>query len=231
MYVGYMYGSSGSLASNRQNTTDSTIKGVIDTWYDKTIEPSYNGYVSKTAIYCNDRANEGYSTSTKFYYAAYKRLVDAKAPSYKCGNNASGSLYSGTNGASTADKFTASTSTGNGKLTNPVALMTADEVAFAGGKYGTNAPAYYYYNAAGGSVTGSTWWWTMSPSYFNWLSSSSSSTYASVFVVGGSGSFPGRLSYDRVNYTRVVRPVVSLKSSVLVTGGTGTASDPYEVTI
>ena len=203
-----MYGSSGSVSSNRNNTTNSTIKGVIDTWYNSAIKPSYNGYVSKTAIYCNDRANEGYSTSSTFYYAAYKRLVDAKAPSYKCGNSASGSLYSGTNGASTADKFTASTSTGNGKLTNPVALMTADEVAFAGGKNGTNAPAYYYYNAAGGSVTGSTWWWTMSPYGFYW--SSSGSYISSVFYVYGS-VYPGYLTNNHVRNAYGVRPVISLE--------------------
>ena len=33
MYVGYMYGTSGSLVNNRTNTTNSTIKDKIDTWY------------------------------------------------------------------------------------------------------------------------------------------------------------------------------------------------------
>ena len=33
MYVGYMYGTSGSQVNNRTNTNSSTIKGVIDTWY------------------------------------------------------------------------------------------------------------------------------------------------------------------------------------------------------
>jgi len=71
-------------------------------------------------------------------------------------------------------------------------------------------------------------YWTMSPSYFT---VSSSYSWAIVFYVGGSGSDPGNLIDDYVNITRVVRPVVSLKSSVLVTGGTGTASDPYTLSM
>ncbi len=223
MYVGYMYGSSGDLASNRNNAINSTIKGVIDIWYDNTIEPSYDSYVSRTAIYCNDRANEDYNTSSRFSYATSKRLADAKAPSYKCGNNASGNLYTGTNGASDSDKFTASTSTGNGKLTNPIALMTADELVFAGGRYSTSAPAYYYYNAAGGSVTGSTWWWTMSP--YSWDKSGG----ANVIRVRGTGT-PGYLLNRNVYVTDGgVRPVLSLKSCVKWKSGDGTSDNPYTV--
>ena len=126
--------------------------------------------------------------------------------------------------ASVADKFSKTTgSGGNGKLTYPVGLITADEIAFAGGKAGTNSPnTYYYLNSVGGSVTGSNWWWTMSPYRAN------SSSNASVFGVGGSSN-PGYLSYYVVNYSYAVRPVVSLKSNVLVSGGNGTASNPYIV--
>jgi len=52
-----------------------------------------------------------------------------------------------------------------------------------------------------------------------------------VFIVRGS-SLPGYLnSTDVGNSSGVVRPVVSLKSSVLVTGGSGTGSDPYTLTM
>ena len=236
MYVGYMYGSSGSLASNRTNTTNSSIKTTIDAWYNGSLNAKtdaagnkYDKYVSRTAIYCNDRALEGaYSTSSSFNYAGYYRLVNGKQPSYKCGNNVSGTLYGNSDNA---DRFSASSSTtytngvsaGNGKLQYPVAMMTADEIAFAGGVSASNAPTWYYYNSTGGSVTGSTWWWTMSPYYWN-------SSYAHVFVVYGS-STPGYLSYYWVSYTYAVRPVVSLKSCTLASGGNGTVSNPYEVTI
>ena len=135
------------------------------------------------------------------------RLGSNKTPKYDC--------------AATEDKFTADSSTGNGKLTYPIALMTADEVSFAGGLYGTNAPTWYYYNSANGSSTGLTWWWLLSPG--NWDGS-----YAYVFRVYGSSN-PGYLLNNNVNSANGVRPAVSLKSCVKTSGGDGSANSPYTI--
>ena len=203
-YVSYMYGSTGSIPNARTNQTNSsTIKGVIDTWYAKNMT-SYTKYLSTTAVYCNDRT---YTVSDSTYFGAYTRLADNKTPSYDC--------------SATEDKFTVDTSTGNGKLTYPIALMTADEVSFAGGLAGTNAPTWYNYNSANGSSTGSTQWWLLSPSYW-------SSSYACVFSVYGS-SHPGFLVVDFVYDTHGVRPAVSLKSCIKYSTGNGSASDPYTI--
>ena len=210
MYVGYMYGTSGSLVNNRTNTNNSTIKGIIDTWYENNLKTNYTKYLSPTAVYCNDRSNPagGYNTgSTSFYYGGYTRLISNKTPTYDC--------------TDTNDKFTVDTSTGNGKLTYPIALMTADEVSFAGGLWATNAQTWYYYNSAKGSSTGSTWWWLLSPSF--WYGGD-----AGVFSVGGS-SYPGYLSDTYVSSTGGVRPAVSLKSCVKTSGGDGSAGAPYTI--
>ena len=210
MYVGYMYGTSGSLVNNRTNTNNSTIKTTIDTWYTRNLEAKgYTKYISTTAVYCNDRSvTKGtYSTSSSFDYAAYTRLAPNKTPSYDC--------------ATAEDKFTADSSTGNGKLTYPIALMTADEVSFAGGLFVKNAPTWYYYNSANGSSTGLTWWWLLSPG--NWDGS-----YAYVFRVYGSSN-PGYLLNNNVNSANGVRPAVSLKSCVKTSGGDGSASAPYTI--
>ena len=211
MYVGYMYGTSGSLESNRTNTNNSTIKQVIDTWYQNNLEAKgYTKYLSTTAVYCNDRSNPagGYNTgNTSFNYGARTRLDTNKTPTYDC--------------TDINDKFTVDTSTGNGKLTYPIALMTADEVSFAGGLYGTNAPTWYYKNSANGSSTGSTWWWLLSPDY--WYNS-----FARVFGVRGS-SGPGRLNSNGVVSNSGVRPAVSLKSCIKYSTGNGSASDPYTI--
>ena len=209
MYVGYMYGTSGSLANNRLNTNNSSIKDKIDTWYEQNMT-SYTKYLSTTAVYCNDRSNPagGYNTgSTAFYYGGYTRLITNKAPTYDC--------------TDTNDKFTVDTSTGNGKLTYPIALMTADEVSFAGGLIWTNAPTWYYYNSAKGSSTGSTWWLLLSPDY--WFGGD-----AYVFLVYGS-SDPGLLGYGDVSNAVGVRPAISLKSCVKTSGGDGSASAPYTI--
>ena len=86
MYVGYMYGTTGSLASNRTNTNDSTIKKAIDTWYESNLT-SYASYLSTTAVYCNDRniGSGTYNTgSTNFYFGPYTRLTTNKTPTYDC---------------------------------------------------------------------------------------------------------------------------------------------------
>ena len=227
MYVGYMYGTSGSLVNNRTNINNSTIKTTIDNWYTSNLEAKgYTKYLSTTAVYCNDRSNpaSGYNTGkTSFNYGARTRLDTYKTPTYDC--------------TDTNDKFTVDTSTGNGKLTYPIALMTADEVSFAGGLYANyNANAWYFRNAKEGTLTtsssstdasysstGLTYWWLLSPFY--WFGSSAR---ASVFYVGGS-SLPGFLGDYFVDGTRGVRPAVSLKSCVKTSGGDGSAGTPYTI--
>ena len=205
-YVSYMYGSLGSVENARANTNNSTIKGVIDTWYKNNLNTNYGKYISTTAVYCNDRTYTISGSNTLF--GAYTRLRTNKTPTYDC--------------TDTNDKFTVDTSTGNGKLKYPIALMTADEVSFAGGLWVTNAPTWYYYNSANGSSTGTNWWWSLSPYNLN------GSGYAAVFGVNGS-SYPGRLNGSDVNLTNGVRPAISLKSCVKTSGGDGSASAPYTI--
>ena len=209
MYVGYMYGTSGSLESNRANTNNSTIKEVIDSWYASNMT-SYAKYLSETAIYCSDReVGEGTYTATglKFYYAPYTRIDTNKAATYGC--------------TATEDKFTVDSAAGNGKLTYPIALMTVDELVFAGGAYREeSALTWYYYNSVKGSSTGKISWWLMSP--YDWGANSS------VFRTYGSDS-PGFLYARRVDDTLGVRPVISIKGNNLWKSGDGTASSPYEI--
>ena len=206
-YVSYMYGSLGSIANARTNQTNpSTIKTTIDNWYKINLEAKgYTKYLSTTAVYCNDRTYIVELSDT--YFGASTRVGRNKTPSYDC--------------ATTEDKFTVDTSTGNGKLTYPIALMTADEVSFAGGLYGNNAPTWYYYNSANGSSTGKTYWWLLSPSSWN-------GNGASVFAVNGS-SYSGKLYSGYVSSASGVRPALSLKSCVKYASGDGSASAPYTI--
>ena len=152
------------------------------------------------------------SGSSSFYYGAHTRLGTNPAPTYVC--------------SQLNDRFTTSTTTGNGELYNassvesPIGLITADEVSYAGGLYGTDNTSYYIYQNAS---SGASYWWTMSPSYWSGMN-------AYVFLVGGS-SDGGRFNYSNVSYTRGVRPVVSLKSCVQWSLGNGTTATPYQVRI
>ena len=203
-YVGYMY----TLGEQYGTGTNSPIKTTIDNWYVSNLN-SYSGYISKTAIYCNDRTvgiGTWSATGSTFRYAARTRLYTNKTPTFTCSN--------------ANDRFTASTSTGNGKLTYPIGLITADEISYAGGLWATTNSNYYI---AQNASSGASLWWTMSP--FDWDSYNGN---ASVFEVGGSYS-TGNLNFNYVDGTIGVRPVISLKSCVLASGGSGTASDPYTV--
>ena len=209
-YVGYMYGDTdATLEEARTNTNNSTIKTAIDNWYASNMT-SYTKYLSTTAVYCNDRelaSGAKYSISLGFLYAAYTRLYTNKTPTYDCTNN--------------NDKFTVDASSGNGKLKYPIALMTADEIAYAGGVNGTNAPMWYYTNSSLESSTGTTDWWSLSPDgWYGFIAYS--------WSVSGS-DYPGNLHGNYVYNPRGVRPAVSLKACVQWKSGDGSAYDPYEI--
>ena len=208
MYVGYMYGTSGSLALNRDNTNNSTIKTYIDNWYNNNLS-SYSKYISTEAVYCNDRqlaSGQTYSTRSNFNYAPNGRLATNKTPTYNCTNS--------------KDAFSGSNS--EAKLTYPIGLMTTDEIAFAGGVWKTNAPTWYYKNSTGESITGSTDWWSLSPMGWEGHFSSSWRVYGS--------SNPGYLFNNVVNNAPIgVRPAISLKSCIKYSTGNGTPEIPYEI--
>ena len=221
MYVGYMYGISGSLENNRLNTNNSTIKIAIDTWYKDNMIP-YTKYLSTTAIYCNDRSivsgqyNLGNST---FTFGAQYRLQQNNVPSYDCGSDAKGSWFD--TKQSSSDMFTTPNlnNVGNGKLTYPIALITADELVYAGGKMYANALNYIYYNSNNKSSTGVESIWTMTP--ISWFESAAVS-----FANTGSDN-PGYLGIGSVNYSGSLRPVISIKKDLIYKSGDGSAENPY----
>ena len=215
-YVGYMYGTSGSssYAETHKNTNNSTIKTYLDNWYNSNLS-SYADYIEDT-IYCNDRSissitgsmgeltftNEGYGTKNTGYASSERNNLN-HSPSLKCSN--------------VNDRFTVSTSKGNGALTVPIGLLTTDEVAFAGayvndlmsGTYITNGSYYLYL---------SDWCWTMTPSNFAGGSADVDEVYNDGYVD----------SYASVDYDNAVRPVVSLNADA-ITGGDGTMNNPFTV--
>jgi hypothetical protein len=90
-------------------------------------------------------------------------------------------------------------------------MLTADEVCMAGGVFNTNNTSYYLY-------TGDNWW-LGSPSDMG-------SSYAYGFSVYSDGKVS---SNGVVSSTYGLRPVISLKSTVKVSGGDGTSADPYVI--
>ena len=195
--------SSNSLLTAQTNKTDSPIKTKLDNWY-KTNMMSYSDKLADET-FCSDRSitsGSGYLTTPTTIYGAFNRLQDNKTPSLKCSQD--------------NDKFKVSNESAN--LNYPVALITADEVAMAGGRtyyngaYSPNSN-YYLYNGK--------YFWTLSPSNFF-----SNSSYASVWAVMPSGSLT---PWSDVTSSFGVRPVINLKSDILITKGDGSALSPFVI--
>lgn len=204
-----------------KNVRDSNAKRQLDLWYqNKLMNNLNNGKMVSTylvdEVFCNDRRiynpytngsytlnnsfNSGYLLTTHTYYAARTRLIDAVSP------NKMATLSCEKNDAFTVTE----TSTTNGKLTYPIGLITADEVAFAGGKYNEKNENFY--------LKTNGYYWTMSPSTF-------SSTEC---VAGQLNVRPnGLLINNRVTFSRGLRAVINLKSDVKIQQGDGTTSNPY----
>ena len=154
MYVGFMY-TSGQVHGTG---TDSTIKDVLDGWYTSNLS-SYASKIDGNAGFCGDRSPYSRSLSngsfiytsgggigtTSTYYGGFVRLDNSKNPTFECANS--------------SDLYTTSGSIqGNKALTNPIGLISMDEVRYAGG-YRANNTSYYLYTGQD--------YFTMSPSSFD----------------------------------------------------------------
>ena len=205
--------------STRTNELSSNIKTQVELWYETNIvnKTDDNGKLITDYIvdgtFCNDRSithatyNSGYLLNKHTYYGSYTRLFQDtdKTASLKCSVDVNGN-------ADERDWFSYTDAKGNGLLSYPTALITADEVALAGGKYNTKNENYYLRSNVN--------YWTMTPSRFY-------STYASAQVVnvGGLGAITDR--YVITPY--YVRPVINLRSDVLISSGDGTAENPFHL--
>ena len=190
--------SSDSYADAVTNNTNSTMKNTLDTWYKNNLT-NYASYLADET-FCNDRKinwGNGYLTTPTTTYGAYGRLYEKKTPSLKC--------------AQDNDKFKVSNE--SAKLDYPISLITADEVAIAGGVYNTANSNYYLYNGQ--------YFWTLSPSYFD-----SNYSYASIWYVLPSGSLN---PWYFVAPSLGTRPVINLEVDTQITKGDGTALNPYMI--
>ena len=206
MYVGYMY-QSGQVHGL---TTNSSIKKTLDSWYLDNLADEADD-LDGNAGFCGDRtpySGSGTGTSSTDY-AAYNRLANSKNPSFKC-TDKDNDLYT-TPGSSEGNGALKVTPGNNDSTPTPIGLITADEVAYAGGVAGSKNTSYYLYNNAT--------YWTMSPSGFDGIG-------ARVFFVNSSG---GLYSNYRVHRTYGVRPVINLKTNITISGGNGSSDTPFVV--
>ena len=189
-------------SSGFANTNDSVMKTTLETWYKDNLL-SYGSYIEDT-VWCNDRTpvqgpfvgKDADSTSyTHTFFGGYYRTRRSLIPSLKCEN--------------INDCFSVSSTIGNGKLTYPIGLLTADEVAYAGAASNLANKSYYLYSGQN--------YWVMSPAVL---------THAYGTSVNTSGYLTSNYQTDE---SLGVRPAISLKYGLYAYSGSGTAASPYVI--
>ena len=215
-----LFGATGNDTTTNGNS--SVIKKYIDDWYTSNLA-SYTSILETGAGYCNDRTlntSNNWTTpvadntsiqpykstgATVYYFGPYVRNVsNTTHPTLTCSRG-------------TVDTYSTTTGDGgNGQLTNPIALLTLDEAAFAGsGVSEVNAGPTYNFNSFLHSKNG---FWLMSPSHRTGA--------PQMFYLGPNG----KPEMNTVNYTPYgVRPVISLAPGTEYDSGTGTATNPWIV--
>ena len=183
-YVGIVYDES----SQHGYGQNSTVMNTLNNWYNSNLANYETEYIDTGAGFCSDRnlQSGSWSATGNHTYAAYRRLINSNNPNLQC---------------SDVDIL----SQDNGRLPNPIGLITGDEYVLAG-----RANSYLNVEIQ---------YWTMTPSEY--------SSEAYVFNVTSTGNL-GSDAEDWVFFTNDVRPVINLRSDVQITGS-GTVSDPFKV--
>ena len=193
------------------NNKDSNAKRQLELWYENKFKnKEESGHLVTDYIvdnvFCNDRSiirtnnyKSGYKLTEHTYFAGRTRLLDNtnKSINFSCNSN---------------DKFSSTEELGNAKLKYPVGLITADEVALAGGKYYVKNEGYY--------LRTNGYFWTMTPS--NFYSSNANAYVWDVYPTG-------LLNNNNVTGSFGVRAVINLSSQVLISSGDGTLDNPYRL--
>ena len=225
------------------NVKDSAIKEYIDRFYESYIENSannihYEQYLADT-MFCGDKSlaqdgigavstQLGYGTN-KTYYAATERLwyssgttsfssIKPAIPTLKCAENANNNYSRYTSTIDTSNTLPNGLSINN-DLKHPIALLSADELVMAGAFTEINNQSYYLYDAYANG-TSKHGWWTMSPYNFNGSDSVELGSYGGVSSLG---------HYFSVTFNDGgSRPVINLRSDVLIESGDGTKERTYD---
>ena len=240
-YVGYMYGTSNSstYAEEHKNTTNSTIKTMLENWYANNLL-QYNDYIEDTT-FCNDRripdssyfqstdgiqyTNNGFGSSNTLYYGAD---LDSN---YIC--------------HSLNDKF----SVKRKNNAYPIGLIDVSEMLLAGVHQEYNIVSDNSNSLLQGSffnrisdikleklnnaeaINGNGTEIIVNPSFLisgsNYWTMTSAAFIEKAQAISVGSEYLKRTSVDT---SLGVRPVIALKSTATVISGDGSLSSPYKIT-
>ncbi len=212
LYHGNSYESENTyIAGNESYSVNCTTNGIncidynnsnakikIDKWFNENLI-NYSKYINPEASYCNDKSIYN-SDDTWTYFSGNYRLAQTKNPTLNCNSK--------------------------DVIKTNIALITADEVAFAGGVYRIKNDKVWYYlnNKNNPSINHVGEWWTMTGDAYN-------DTYSTIQTIESARiGCEGFINAHSVLYNaKSFRPVITLNGENLWKSGDGSASKPYEV--
>lgn len=163
------------------------INNLLEEWYRNNINEESDSIIVESN-FCNDSSS--HTSGGKTYFGGYDRIRNGSSPTVNC--------------PSTKNDF-------GGVYTQKIGLITADEVALAGGVGNSNNYNYYLYNG--------TSFFTASPGEYY-------GNTAYMIIVNSDGN----IVEDRTDSEQGIRPVINIYGNVTFTGS-GTKENPYIIDI
>lgn len=213
----------GKWAANQYSVYFSNVKESValknlNTWY----KAKLTAYTDKLAdvIWCNDKSVSG-TTSTGYTFGIAGR-----------GSNSSYSLIcpSDYNGGKLSKYTVSDTNNGNGDLTYPIGLLTADEIMYAGGvatSNNTSNTQYLYTNTGKADLLLTPYQYDSNDN----IDQGQATLHSAAF--NGNNMYPSipdtaKAIIAFLGVDTYLRPSIALKGNVSVSGS-GSASDPFVV--
>lgn len=226
------------FASNYVNYTDSTVKTKIDEWFLSNLKDNYNDYLDDLTLFCNDR-EEAYRKTCTTPNEEHNCELDSnnevincnpiKLKDSFCVDQSSYHLkyasliritQTSSNPKLTCTRHLDELYVGYG-LTYPSALLTIDEVAFAGGMRNQENTSYYLYRGNSFYVM------TAYDNDTYAIRENDTSWGADMWFVREDGAIATYDGYNNDTLYSSVRPVINLVSSMEIKSGKGTVDSPY----
>ena len=188
------------------DTSSSNAKKEIDLWYENNIltgEDDNNYKLTDYIVdntFCNERSITTTGEISLNKTINFKGGYTLNKPSFKCEND--------------IEKFSVTSSYGNTHLKYPIAMITASELIYAGGKRDASNQNFY--------LNSNVIYWTMTP--FNYY-------YAEGVVGNVSMAYAKVYQFDWLNVNHGLRPVINIRGDVLISSGDGTVDSPYQLTL
>ena len=199
------------------NVVSSSLKITLENWYKTNIVDTSNSKFIAENIFCNNkmlRSGTGIGKDRSDYgmnnnFSALVSEIDT--PSLECAKGALNN-YSRFTSINNSDSITVKNVSVNKDLTYPVGTLTADEITFAGSYNSQDNDDYY-----------------LGIEDVDWISLTPSAFYGkSAFIFNETG-VSGWCLADTSDGTFGVRPVINLRSDLLISSGDGTETNPYQV--